>query len=81
MKISQTDKVLRHLRDYGAINPAQAMNDYGIFRLAARIKDLRDLGYYIETEYVRSTNRYGETVRFAEYQFPQTNNATRQEDA
>lgn len=45
--MTQTDYILRHLRKFGSISPREALEDYGVMRLAARIKDLRDAGYSI----------------------------------
>ena len=67
MKITQCDKILRHLKDYGSINPLEALGNYGIMRLASRITDLKRRGYLISKETKKSKNRYGETVRYAEY--------------
>ena len=39
-KLTQCDKVLRHLRDHGYITSLEAINEYGILRLSARIADL-----------------------------------------
>lgn len=44
------DTVARHLRSRGEITPMQALVTYGIYRLAARIHDLRNEGWPIETE-------------------------------
>lgn len=46
---TQCDKVLRYIDLHGSISPAEAMT-FGCYRLAARIKDLRDDGYEIVTE-------------------------------
>lgn len=67
MKVTQCDKILRHLKDYGSINPLEALGQYGIMRLASRITDLKRRGYLISKETKKSKNRYGETVRYAEY--------------
>jgi hypothetical protein len=45
--ISQDEVVLRHLRDHDHITPAIAANTYNIWRLAARIHNLRKRGYPI----------------------------------
>ena len=39
--MTQTDRVLRHLQDYGSISPHEALAEYGIMRLGARIWDLK----------------------------------------
>ncbi len=67
MKVTQCERVLRHLNDYGSITSAQAMEEYGIYRLASRVSDLRKLGFPIEREMVKGKNRYGEKVSFAKY--------------
>lgn len=50
--MSQTKQILNHLRK-GPINAMQALNDYGVFRLAARIEDLRKDGHDISTEIIK----------------------------
>lgn len=41
---SQCEKILIHLQAGKSINPIQALNLYGYFRLGARIYDLKKLG-------------------------------------
>lgn len=67
MKDSQCSKILRHLHDFGSITQAEATIEYGCYRLAARISDLRKQGYIITSELETSSNRYGEPVHFARY--------------
>lgn len=66
-KMTQTGRILRHLNDYGSITPLEALEQYGIMRLGARIWDLKQLGYDIETIMERAINKYGETVHYARY--------------
>lgn len=63
---NQKKKILRHLRTFGSIDPIQALQEYGILRLAARINDLRQ-EYEIDTHLVKTVNRFGEDVRYARY--------------
>lgn len=65
--MTQCERVLRHLNDVGAIDPMQAMQEYGIMRLASRISDLKEMGIPISREMVAHTNRYGEKVHYARY--------------
>ena len=67
MKITQNDRILRHLKDYGSITSLEAMTEYGVMRLASRINDLKRQGYNIISETQTSKNRYGETTHFAVY--------------
>lgn len=65
--MTQTERVIRHLRDYGSITSMEAVRDYGIMRLASRISDLRKAGMPIRVEMVSGKNRYGENVNYARY--------------
>lgn len=65
--MTQCERILRHINDYGGITSLEAVNEYGILRLAARISDLRKLGYPIESETVIGKNRYEEPVHYSRY--------------
>ena len=65
--MTQNDRILRHLEDYGSITQMDAIRDYGIMRLASRVNDLRREGHPIVTEVVTWKNRYGEPTRWARY--------------
>jgi hypothetical protein len=67
MKVTQCDKVLRHLKDHGSITSFEAFNEYGILRLASRINDLRAQGIAIVSETASGKNRYGETTHYSVY--------------
>jgi hypothetical protein len=66
-KLTQKQKILRHLQEIGDITPVQAFFDYSIMRLAAIVFDLKDDGYDIETTILKSENKFGEPVRYAQY--------------
>lgn len=65
--MNQTERILRHLQTFGAITSLEAIQDYGILRLASRISDLRKEGLPIRREMVSGRNRYGEATSFARY--------------
>lgn len=65
--MTQSQRILRHLEDYGSITQMDAMQDYGIMRLASRVNDLRREGHPIITEVVEGRNRYGEKCHWARY--------------
>jgi hypothetical protein len=65
--MTQNDRILSHLEDYGSITQMDAIRDYGIMRLASRVNDLRREGHPIVTEVVEGRNRYGEKTRWARY--------------
>ena len=66
-KLKQTERVLRHLRDFGSLTALEAMSDYGIMHLASRIDELRKGGWPIQTVPVKGVNRYGEKTTYARY--------------
>lgn len=66
-KMTQCDRIVRHMRDYGSITSLEAMREYGIMRLASRISDLRKRGYDIDVIMESSKNRYGESTSYARY--------------
>ena len=58
---TQEDKVLQYLRDHGSMTTLEAVRILYIMNPQQRIKNLRDMGYNIVTEYATSFNgaRYG----------------------
>lgn len=64
---TQCERVLKYMQDFGTINPMQAIADLGVYRLGARVYDLKKREYKIRRRMVTAKNRYGEPVRFAEY--------------
>ena len=71
--MTQSERILRHLREVGPITWAQAASEYGIAHLASRISELRAAGYPITSRPVKSKNRYGEIVHFSEYRLEEFN--------
>lgn len=65
--MSQNELVLEHLKEIGHITSLEAMNLYGITRLAARISDLRREGHHIIASTVEVPTRAGRTARVARY--------------
>jgi len=65
--MTQTEKILRHLEEHGSITPMDALQEYGIMRLASRICDIKRAGVAIEKEVETAKNRYGEPVHYARY--------------
>ena len=65
--MTQCERILKYLDDFGSITTYQAFKDLGIMRLASRIHDLSERGYDFKRESVESINRYGEKVHFTKY--------------
>lgn len=64
---SQTEDVLRYMKEEGAISSMDAFREFGATRLSAIIFELRRRGYNIETEIWECKNRYGRKTEFAKY--------------
>lgn len=66
--MSQETRLLEYLKTHDAgIKPLEALQELGIYRLSARIKDLRDHGYNIVTNKVGVETAHGGTAWVAEY--------------
>ena len=65
--MTQTEKVIEYMRDFGSITTFQAFNDLGITRLASRICDIEKSGVKVERQTEIATNRYGEKVHYTKY--------------
>lgn len=63
---TQTKAIKAHLESGKSITPIDALNEYGCFRLGARIYDLKDTGMNIITEMVQQGRK-----RFARYRLEQ----------
>ena len=69
-KMSQKDRVIKYIKDFGSITPAEAFTELGAYRLSAIIYDLKHKdGYSIKTETQKGKNRYGDTTHYAKYSF------------
>lgn len=66
-KLTQCDRILRHMKDYGSIDPMVAIKEYGCMRLASRIADLKGMGHDIIAERTKGKNRYDETTSYCVY--------------
>lgn len=64
---TQNDRVLTMLKAGKTITPLEALQELSVFRLAARVKDLRNEGYDIGSKWVTVLNRYGEACRVKGY--------------
>lgn len=67
----QTDRLLQYLTEVGPITPLESWKELGVYRLSARVWDLRQSGHDIHSQIVTVTNGYGEEFRVAEYSLVQ----------
>ena len=64
---SHCEQIVEYMERFGSINPLQALQDIGCFRLASRISDLRKQGYPIISKRVNYITKLGEAKHFNEY--------------
>ena len=64
---SQTEDVVRFMKEEGSITSMDAIREFGATRLSAIIFSLREQGYDIETRMEVGKNRYGRTMEYARY--------------
>lgn len=65
--MNQKERILSILKRDGCITAMDAMKQLGCMRLAARILDLKKDGHCIRSLDAKSTNRWGDSVRFSVY--------------
>lgn len=64
---TQQELILRHLEEYGSITSLEAVELYGIMRLASRVSELRQDGHLIESTAESCRNRYGVNTAYVRY--------------
>ncbi len=67
MKITQKDRIINYIREFGSITSLDAYKDLGITQLGARIDGLKKEGYSFKTEWESGKNRYGDKIDYKRY--------------
>ena len=65
--MTQCERILKYMDDFGSISTKQAFDDLGVARLASRIHDLKRMGIGIASETRTGKNRYGEPTHYSVY--------------
>ena len=66
--MTQCDRVYGYLLKNRSINPLQAWSEIGVYRLGARVWDLKNkYGVKISKDMVTVHNKYGEPCKVARY--------------
>lgn len=65
--MTQNERIMQYMREFGTITPMQAFRDLGVTKLATRISEMRREGIRIKKEPIKTKNRYGESVRYMKY--------------
>ena len=68
-KVTQEQRILEYIKEFGSITQIEALRDIGCMRLASRISSLRKSGHDIVSETVAVNNRYGEKCHIKRYSF------------
>lgn len=66
-KPTQREKVLNYITKFGSITSWEAYSELGITQLAARIFELKKLGYEFSKERKNTFNRLGEKTHYDVY--------------
>jgi len=69
--VTQTEMVLKHLKAGHALTQLEATIQFGIGRLAARIKELKLAGYLIVSEMIEVDKASGGKANVARYSMPE----------
>ena len=76
--MTQNERIINYLDEFGSITPIDAMRDLGIMRLASRIHEVKEIGksqgFTITDELVKSQNRWGEPTCFKRYSIKRKEN-------
>jgi hypothetical protein len=65
--MTQVERLNEYLDTHNSITPLQSWEELGIYRLGARIFDLKKAGVVIHTRLTPVENRFGEECHVAEY--------------
>jgi len=65
--MTQCERILNYLERGHSVTPLQSWRELGVYRLSARIHDLRNAGHDILSETVTVTNAYGESCKVSRY--------------
>lgn len=65
--MTQAERVLDYMREFGSITALDAMRDLGCMRLASRISDIKKAGHPVHSTMEAVENRYGEKTYVKRY--------------
>lgn len=65
--MTQKQRVLDYIGEFGSISSLEAFRDLGVTRLSAAIFALREEGHEFDVKTEKATNRWGEKSHYARY--------------
>jgi len=66
-EMTQSERIIEFIKDFGSITSWEAFSQLGITRLASRICDLKREGYEFDHKTEKAKNRYGEPIHYTRY--------------
>lgn len=67
VKRTQRARIVMWFETHDTLNSQEASFHLGIARLTARISELRDFGFIIESNRVNTLNKWGEKTHYVDY--------------
>ena len=65
--MTQSERIIAYIKEYGSITPYEAFADLGITKLATRISEMTAKGMEFDRKMETSKNRYGQNVHYMRY--------------
>lgn len=65
--MTQQERIIKYIEDFGSISPMEAFYDLGITKLATRISELERKGVIFSKRIEKSKNRYNHLVHYMRY--------------
>ena len=70
--MTQKERIIDYINQFGSISPMEAFMDLGITKLATQISSMiREDGMDIQKTYEATKNRFGEPVHYMRYSWPE----------
>lgn len=65
--MTQCERIIQYIEEFGSITQLDALREFGCMRLASRMCDIKKMGYTVVTTMEKDKNRYGEPISYARY--------------
>lgn len=67
--MTQNERVIKYIEDFGSISQMEAYTDLGVCRLSERIREIERAGRNVKRQRDTCRNRYGDKVNYTRYSF------------
>lgn len=65
--MTQCERILQYMKEFGSISPMEAYRVLGVTKLATRISEMRSAGMEFDQRMEKRKNRYGDKVHYMRY--------------